>query len=261
MLKISKSGLVLLFSIAIILIGCENTDPSYNIKGNIKKNVNDPFNLVPQDLEITATLSIFKSISYNAQLNTFITTKGCDAAFYNGSGYSVKAGDVTLNSSAVRRYSEPTGIQTPDSMYAYGYQPYNSISFNGGNYSWYVSGSALFPNLSVSITSPPHEANITNPSNGSNVSKSSDLSITWSQTLVHSDTVKILMTCDNKVINKYVPDNGSFTVTSNELSVFNTGDKVAIHVAVGNYKFVSVSNKYALVTITSIHQIYCNIVN
>ena len=254
---ISKSKLLFLLLISLILISCEDTN---QLSQNKQKNGGDPVGFVPINLELTATLTIYKSNAFNSNLNSFITTTGCDAAFYDGNGYSVNAGIVTLNGDTIRRYSEPTGQQNPDSMYAYGYQPYAGLNFNGSTYSWVVYGSSFFSNFSQSLNSPDHETNITSPTNGSNISKSSNLTITWGTSTNACDTVKILITGNGKAINKYVADNGSYTITSTELSIFNVNEEISIHVAAGNYYFSAVGSKYALVTIFSIHQIYCTIV-
>jgi|GEM_PF-5947237 len=254
--KFLNSAILIGIIISFSLISCNDIN---DISKN-NKNIGDPQNFVPQDLELTATLFIYKSKSYNTQLSKVITLTKCDAAFYNAGDYSVNAGTVTVNGDTLRRYSAPTGQQNPDSMYAFGIQPYEDLQFNGGSYSWYVSGTLNYPSLSETISAPDHEININNPSNGANISKLSNLVITWSTSDNPCDTIKILITADGKAINKYVPDTGSYTITANELSIFDANEAISITLAGGNYKFVSLLSKYALISILSSHQIYCTII-
>jgi hypothetical protein len=255
--KLLKSMMLFCIFISLILSGCNDVS---DISKNSNKNVTDPHNFVPQDLEIAATLLIYKSKAFNLHLNSVITTTGCDAAFYNAGNFSVDAGIITLNGDTIRRYSAPTGQQNPDSMYAYGCQPYEDLLFNGGNYTWNIFGSLNYPSFSQTISAPDHEVNILSPLNGASISKSTNLTITWTTSINPVDTVKILITSDGKIINKYVPDTGSYTISSNELSIFNNNEDISISIAAGNYKFIPLLGKYAMFAILSTHQIYCNIV-
>ncbi|MFH1051165.1 MAG: hypothetical protein V1779_09600 [bacterium] len=255
--KLLKSLMLFCIFISLIFFGCNDVS---DISKNSNKNVNNPNNFVPQDLEITATLLIYKSKSYNLNLSSFITTSGCDAAFYNAGDFSVDAGIITLNSDTIRRYSAPTGQQNPDSMFAYGFQPYEDLLFNGGNYNWNISGTLNYPGFSQTIAAPDHEVTILSPLNGGSFSKSSNLIISWTTSDNPCDTVKILITSDGKVINKYVPDTGSCTITSNELSIFNNNENISISLAAGNYKFIPLLGKYALLAVLSMDQIYCTVI-
>ncbi len=160
---------------------------------------------------------------------------------------SVDGGTVSINGSSLTKINNGAkGVEYLLNSTAGNTVP---LIFNGSSHIFSVAGSGDFASMTDTVSSPKAEVNITSPTVSSSLPLSSGFTITWD---VPSGTTSdiFIQIRDTSLANPYqvvTSDNGSYTITSGNLSAFHAGH-VAVSVTRINSKdaVASGGRKYAI---------------
>ena len=151
-----------------------------------------------------------------------------DGNLYNGSGSDVDGGTFDFNGTSVTKHTFTSGVSYNTSNSDGGTV---SLSFNGAFHVFAISGSSSYSSFTDSLRSPNGSMAVSAPTIASTLSRSSSYTVTWSYTTASSNTVLIQVTdtTGTGIVQKTVSDNGTYTLTSTDLSGLAAGPiKVAV---------------------------------
>ena len=152
-------------------------------------------------------------------LNTPTTTyqRSANASFSDSlNEFPVNAGVVTFNNNTFNIVDGLLWYQLEEPQF----------SLNGGMNHFYIGGSAHFPALTDSVSSPVDETSISSPSLGDTISRSSGFTIYWNTG--SADTVDISVIAldgsdSSAAHGLLVPNTGSYTVSSSVMNGWPLG--------------------------------------
>ncbi|MCX7611358.1 MAG: hypothetical protein N2043_07220 [Ignavibacterium sp.] len=243
----------IVFSLILIgLIGCKKDEnPVSPSPGG--QNTNPTGQPIPTFSE--ANNGVLASIKYKQNVMGFpIEMK---MAFANLGEGGKDAGNVYVNTTQL---SKVTMANTTYYMAPYQNSPEPNIDFNGQTHRWEVGGNSAsgIPSFFVDVVSPTN-FQIIEPAANANVSKSSGFTIRWGTATNTKIMINLTSTVGNAVFTKVdLPDNGSYSITAQDLSRFPAG-KALLQVVKYRYSIKSVDGKNYIAVSEIIESIDVNI--
>jgi len=247
---------IMLFLLALIVLSFQSCKEDNPVQTSSKKTYPTPLlldtNITTEDVYVY--LMNLENKYNNPFDNSEMTTYQQTAMFYSdNSVYNVDAGTVNLNNAPLEKSVILVDSITNGSGVAY--SDYRSINW-GQNYTWNISGSSDIQAFSVTVATPAGSTIITSPSRFSSLSKSQNLTITWSGTYDTANKVRILLSGPGGVTKEFdFTDSGTCTIPSNELTSYSNGNGT-IELLRGRYSIYNLSNgKKAFAVNASCHEI------
>lgn len=259
-MRISQYLTIMILSV-LILTACNEKQGSLTEPATFTDKVAGLFNIPIGNYTIRLTMQVDRQAwnsytSYSMMANIYDDRPGPN--FFNTvDGGTVTISDVSLNSQTL-----------PDNEIIY--LASTPVPSTAKVSTWAISGNAqtAVPTFSKSMY-VPEEISIITPTglddhqNPVTISKSSGISITWNTDPQNEVGVLVVLEFHNKMFEpdpsepdvrfaKVVPDNGSYTITPQDLVDFPDGEKVSLSVTRGNYFFDTVldENVFAYARIT-----------
>lgn len=211
--------LLLLMILVLNFSSCKNEDnpTEPNQQSNTTNPTGQPIPNFANQQDVNGVMAAVRYSQISLVGFPAVETDIAFAMFGNG----IDAGSVSVNGTSLGKINQGGKIlyMVPDPSNP---MQFLSLSWNGSNHSWNVSGGNGIPSLTGSVKSP-NDFSIIQPSANSAVSKANGIQIKWSNT---SSTSKILVqiTGVNSSQSKFyeeLSDNGSYTIPTSDLSSFN----------------------------------------
>ncbi len=218
--------------ITILLFGCDQiTNPLSPDASETSQNLSgQPLPSLAKQVDFQGVLA---SIGYEIKFNENLPATFISMGFAQ-IGKFADAGKVTVNNSELNK-TEKDGKIFYLSPNAQNITGLSNVNFDGSQHNWSVEGNDSISAFTGSIASPTIFS-VSSPENNSTVNKENGLEITWDGSATDSK-ILIIVASENTDIAPYVkenlPDNGSFSIPSSDLSSFS--GKVYLQVAKYNY--------------------------